>query len=167
MKRKQLKSNSEERKETQYNSNLDFILENLPINKYKLDEEATKQVELLDKISKLLPKAKELALSAKNRLEIVESDLAKDIRKNPKNYGLDKTSDTVIYKETKAQPEYKRAFSVYLFAKTKEDEYTILLDNIRERGRMIKILTELWLNNYYTTPNVYVTKRKKPISMEE
>lgn len=145
-----------------HSSTLQFVLSNLPINRFKLEEEAVKQVELMQAISKLLPKAKEVALRAKNNLEIIEADLAKEIRKNPKKYGLDKTSDAVVYKETKTRPEYKKAFSSYLFAKTKEDEYSIILNNIQERGRMVKILVELYLNGYYVTPNTYVTKSRRP-----
>lgn len=157
----------EERKEEDKSGILDYILNNLPIDKFKLEEEATKQVTLMEKISNLLPRARELSLAAKNRLEVIESDLAKEIRKNPKKYKLDKVTDTVVYKETKTQPEYKRAFSSYLFAKTKEEQLSILLNTIQERGRMIKTLTELWLNNYYTSETYVVKKRKKPLSLDD
>jgi len=164
---KKLHLQKEDKREEEKNSTLDFILENLPIDKFKLDEEAVKQIELLEKISKILPRARELSLAAKNRLEFIESDLAKIIRKNPKKYSLDKITDTVVYKETKAQPEYKRAFSSYLFAKTKEEEYSVLLNSIQERGRMIKVLVELWMNNYYTSETYIVKKRKKTLSLDD
>ena len=157
----------EERKEEAYSTSLDFILDNLPLDKFKLDEEAVKQVELMEKIYRILPRARKIALAAKHRMEIVESDLAKKIRKNPKAYGLDKVTDTVVYKETKALPEYKLAFNAYLFAKSKEDEYTILLNAVQERGRQIKYLIEMWLNNYYSDSTKYVTKKRKSIPLNE
>lgn len=161
-----LKSKEDERSDKNEND-IEFIVNNLQIDKFKLDEEACKQIELLDRISRILPKSREVTLRAKNRLEIVESEISKDIRKNPKQYGLDKTSDAVVSREVKTQPEYKKAFSGYLFAKTKEDQYQILLNNIQERGRMIKILVELHLNNYYSDSSQYITKKRKPLKVSE
>ena len=164
---KKLHLQKKDKREEEKNSALDFILENLTLHKFKLDDDSIKQMELMEKIYKILPKARHMALTAKNRLEFIESDIAKEIRKNPKKYGLDKVSDTVVYKETKGQPEYKKALASYLYAKTKEDEYSILLNAIQERGRQIKYLLEMWLNNYYTSETYVVKKRKKSIPLDD
>jgi len=169
MKKLSLKSkeNSEEERSNKSESDLEFIINNLQIDKFKLDDAAVKQIELFNKISKILPKAREAALRAKNRLEIIESELSKEMRKNPKLYGLDKTSDTVITKEVKNQDTYKRAFSAYCFAKAKEDEFSITLNNIQERGRMIKLLYDMWVNSYYVDNHQFVTKKKHPLKTTE
>lgn len=160
MKRLILKQ-KEEGKEEAYSTSLNFILDNLPLDKFKLDEEAVKQVELLSKTSKLYIRAKDVTLRAKNNLEIVEYTMSQKIRKNLTKYDLKKDSDTTVYKAVKTTSEYKRAFSTYLFTKNKEEEYGLLLDNVRQRGYSIKILVELWLNNYYVDSTQHITKRKK------
>jgi hypothetical protein len=166
LKLKPKEEENEERKSNKEESSLSFILSNLEIDKFKLDEEATKQVDLLDKISKILPKARDATLKAKNKLEIAEFEISQQMRKNPKEYGLSKDTDTVIFKAVKTTKEYKKAFSQYAFCKEKEDEYQLLHENVKQRGFMIKLLMELWLNNYYSNPADYVTKRKKKKSID-
>jgi hypothetical protein len=160
MKKIKLKSNKEE-------SDLEYILNRLQVNKFKLDEEAVEQVNLMEKACKLFTKAKDASLRAKNRMEIVEFEVSQKMRKNPKAYELEKCTDTVIYKAVKADPNYIRAFNAYCFAKKKEDDYSLLLDNVRSRGYSIKYLLEMWLNNYYVNSDVYVTKKKKAIRLQE
>lgn len=140
---------------------LQWIIDNLPLNKFQLDEEATKQSEIMWEASQFLVEARDNTLKAKNRLEIVEMDIISDIHKNPNKYNLPKTTDAVVTKAVKSSEEYQEAFEEYLDAKKEEDEYALLMDNIRQRGHQIKILTELWLNNYYVETTTE-THRKRP-----
>lgn len=148
-------------------SDLEYILNRLQINKFKLDEEAVEQINLMSKASALFSKAKDAALRAKNRLEIKEFEISQKMLKNPKAYNLTKTTDTILYKAVKADPEYIKTFNAYCFAKKKEDDYSLLLDNVRTRGYSIKYLLEMWLNNYYVNTEVYVTKKRKPVRLRE
>jgi hypothetical protein len=114
------------------------------------------------KAGQLLTQAKDETLKAKNRLELVEFELVKDIQKNPKAYDLEKTTEAVVKLAVKSTEEYQEAFHEFLEKRKQEDEYALLLDNIRQRGHSIKVLAELWLNQYYSDPNNYVSTTRKP-----
>jgi hypothetical protein len=149
------------------NEGIELVQARLPINRFELEIEASQQSELLSKAGRLLVKAADATRRAKNNLDIIEYEMMEDILKDPKKYNLPKTSDTVVQKAVKATKEYQKALNTFLFLKSKEEDYALLVDNVKNRGFQIKVLAELWLNQYYDKPNVYEHTKKKRLRITD
>lgn len=141
------------------------ILDDLSIDKFALEKEAERQPELMRKYGLLYAKAKDETLRLKRIMDFVESEQAEQIKVNPARYGVSENtrgnvSDAVAFKASIGTEPYIKAFNRWAFAREKEFEYGSIMDAIKDRGYMIKILVELWLNNYYSELTVYEKKKR-------
>lgn len=137
------------------------MFDDLTVDKYNLDIEASNQSELVRKYGLMLSKARDLTRRLKTNLEIVEYEMSKYIRENPDAFGLRKDTDTVVFKAVKTTEEWKSAFNAYSSARKKEEDYQMFLDSIKDRGYQIRILADLWLNEYYSEESSFERRRKK------
>ncbi len=137
------------------------MFDDLTVDKYNLDKEASRQSELVRKYGLILSKAKDLTRRLKTKLEIVEYEQSKYIRDNASLFGIKKDTDTVVFKAVKTTPEWKSAFDAYSSARRKEEDYQMFLDSIKDRGYQIRILADLWLNEYYSQEESFERKRTK------
>ena len=164
-----IKKRSKEEKELEeLEEEAEFISLETSVNRFKLEEEASKQSYLMHHASKILTKAKDLTRRAKLNLDKAEFESIENIRKRPEKYGVSKTTDSIVLKAAKTTEEYREAFLIYCNFQKKEDEYSALVQTIKQRGYDIKILTELWMNNYYSNESLNVKKFKpKRLKLEE
>lgn len=126
------------------------------INRFALEDEAERNASLMRKYGKLLANAVAIVKDEKRKLEFIETEQAEIIRSNTSSYGLkNKPSDRVVFGLVKNEPEYIAQFNRYLQAVRKEEDYKSAVDVCKQRGMMIRVLTEQWLNNYYSKPVVY------------
>jgi hypothetical protein len=141
------------------------------IDRFQLEIEAERNSKLMRKYGKLLANAAAKAKDEKRKLNYVETECAEIIRADPKAYGLTgRVTDKVAYGLAQQEPEYVEQFTKWLNAYRKEEDYRNAVDTIRQRGMMIRVLTEQWLNNYYSKPVVYKgrkTLKAKMIETEE
>jgi hypothetical protein len=149
-------------------------MDDFSIDRFNLEIEAERNSELMRKYTKLLAFASAQCKDEKRLLEFIESEQAEIIRTNKESYGIEKDTDKVIYGLVKDNKEYKEQYQKYVTAYRKEMDYKGAVDTIRQRGMMIKILAELWLNNYYSVPTVNKTnqlvekgKLKRRITFED
>jgi hypothetical protein len=134
------------------------------VDRFQLEIEAERNSKLMRKYGKLLAVQSAIVKDEKRRLNYVETETAEIIRSNASAYGLKGTSDKVVYGLVQNEPEYIKQFNRWLNATRREEDYKNAVDTCRQRGMMIRVLTEQWLNNYYSKPVVYdpaTTKRKK------
>lgn len=130
------------------------------VDRFNLELEAAKQSELVYDAGKLYTAAKDITRRAKLNMEQVESSMQEEIRKNPSKYNVTKDTDSVVKLAVKNTKEYKEAFHSWCSHQRVEDEYKNIVDTIKQRGYDIKILVELWLNNYYSEVATYGKKKK-------
>ena len=129
------------------------------IDRFNLELEAERNSELMRKYGKKLAFATGTTKDERRKLNFVETECAEIIRSNAESYGLNgRPSDKIVYGLAKNEINYKKQLKKYISAIRREEDYKSAVDTCRQRGMMIRVLTEQWLNNYYSKP---VIKRRK------
>lgn len=131
------------------------------IDRFQLELEAERNSELIRKYGKKLAFATAQVKDEKRKLEFIEAELAEMIRANSHDYGLEKTTDKIVFGFVKGEPDYIAQFNKYLITVRKEEDYKSAVQTCQQRGMMIRVLTEQWLNNYYSKPVVYRKPHKR------
>jgi hypothetical protein len=124
------------------------------INRFKLEEEAERQPGLMRHYTKKLSIWSSKVKDLKRKLEYTQAACAEIIRNNPKDYGIKKDSDKVVYALALEEPDYIDAHNEYIHALQQEGYYESAAQTMKQKGSMIKELVSLWLNDYYATPIV-------------
>ena len=136
------------------------------LNRFNLEVEAARQAELIRKYGKLASRYKGEAADEKRKLEFIEGELSEEYRTNKKDYGIIKDTDTVIFKLVKGDDAYDEQFQIWKEADRKYEDAKNAVSALTNKGFMIKVEAELWLNNYYSEPTVY-HKKPKRIQLDE
>ena len=134
------------------------------IDRFNLETEAERNAELMRKYGKQLGVASASTKDAKRELDYLETELAEIIRSNYKSYGLSKSpTDKIVYGLAKGEERYKDQFKIYLMKLRYEEDLKNAVDVCRQRGMMLRLLTELWLNQYYgeTNRGIKINKTKR------
>ena len=136
------------------------------LDRFSLEIEAARQAELIRKYGKLASRYKGQAADAKRRLEILEGELTEEYRRNKKEYGIMKDTDAILLRLVKGDPKYEEQFKIWMKADRIFEDAKNAVQSLVNKGFMIKIEAELWLNNYYSEPTVYHRKPKR-IELDE
>ena len=136
------------------------------LDRFNLELEAERQAQLIRKYGKLTSRYKGQAADAKRRLEILEGELTEEYRRNKKLYGIQKDTDAILLRLVKGDPKYEEQFSDWLIADRRYEDAKNAVQALVNKGFMIKVEAELWLNNYYSEPVVY-NKKPKRIKLDE
>jgi hypothetical protein len=134
------------------------------LDRFNLEIEAERNPELIRKYAKLVSKRKGLALDEKRKLEILEGELMEEYRRNKKLYGIIKDTDTVLMRLVKGDPKYEEQFYKWIEADRQFEDAKAAVQSLVNKGYMISIEAELWLNNYYSHSQTEVY-HKKPKSL--
>jgi len=133
------------------------FMEDIEINKYRLDEEFVQQASLYLKYSTSACKAKRDMDIAKEELDILESTLRKDIKTNPQMFvdmGKSKkglTNDDVIG-IIKTQESWQEASHKLIEIKYKNEKLWGAVRAFEQRRSSLDNLVKLSISNYYATP---------------
>lgn len=136
------------------------------LDRFNLEVEAERQSRLIRKYGKLASRFKGLALDEKRRLEVLEGELTEEYRRYKKDYGIIKDTDAILLRLIKGDPKYEEQFKKWIEADRKFEDAKSAVQALTNKGFMIKIEAELWLNNYYSEPTVY-NKKPKRIQLDE
>jgi hypothetical protein len=137
------------------------------LDRFNLEVEADRQAQLIRKYGKLASRYKGLALDEKRKLEVLEGELTEEYRHNKKDYGIIKDTDAILLRLIKGDPKYEEQFYKWIEADRKYEDAKNAVQSLVNKGFMIKIEAELWLNNYYSEPTVYHHKKPKRIQLDE
>jgi hypothetical protein len=94
------------------------------------------------------------ALVAENHLKLVEAKLSIDIRQNPVNYGVTKTTEDTIKALILIQPSYIEAQQAVVAAKAKLSESRAVCDALDAKRSSLKYLTELSIAGFLGSTNI-------------
>ena len=121
------------------------------VDRYNLDQEAADQSELIYEAGIYLAQAKNNTLKAKANWEAVAAEFAHNIKLNPSIFhlGHEKVTDTLAKDLAKREPEVQTAYSAFLIAYRWEMKIDALFKAVMARQSMLRMLNELWQNNYY------------------
>lgn len=134
--------------------------EEFAIDRFKLDKEAERNGKMMRHYGKRLAIASAKVKDEKRILGIIEVEEVERILKNPKAYGLTKTTDKYIFPIAQKQEAYIKQFNRYLIAYRREKDLESAVATVSQRGFMITILKDLWKDNYYSHPPVDYSERK-------
>lgn len=145
-----------------------FTEDDFSLNRFELEIEAERNAELMRKYGKLYAIQSANVKDLKRILDYTEVECAEVIRSNASAYGLkDKPSDKVVFALAQNEEAYKQAFKKWLNAFRKEQDYKNAVSTCIQRGSQIKILAELWLNNYYSKPTLTKRNQLKRIKTDD
>lgn len=129
----------------------EFTVEDLKLNKFKLDEEASKQSSLYqyftDKLTEVRALKDEISLKLEEKLAEVELN----IRNNPPD-GL-KITESVIQALVVNNEEIKELRKRLNEIKKQNYELEGIVNSLDQKKSMIKVLTELYIVGYYRVDN--------------
>lgn len=125
-------------------------IDEFSINRFSLDIEAENNPRKLRKYSKLYAQAQSKRRTAKRYFLMVQAEVAEEIRKKPEEWGITKGNDSVVFPIALRDEKVKKAYDEYIQWLTFENDLKGATEALKDRGNEIKILTHLWLNNYYS-----------------
>ena len=129
----------------------DEIIKEMEIDLYNLEKEAANQGKLLRKHSKIYANKKRVYEEEKTALKILEFEIALDIKKKPKNYGIEdgKVTDTLLKMAIPSDPRWKHQHKKLLQAMEEFEDWAIVVQGTRDRTNNINTASFLWRDNYY------------------
>lgn len=130
---------------------LDFIADvksRLKINDADLVEECKRQPSFYLEVAEQLPKLKSIAKRAKGLLDFTRAELERTIRNNPKKFGVEKVTETVIVATVTVQPEYQEALEAFHYAEELADSVQHCVVAVEHRKSMIRDIVDLFGNQY-------------------
>lgn len=126
----------------------------LAIDEHRLDEEWVRQPAVFGRYAlKLAEKRSELD-AAKSRLDVVEAETDRDIRKMPENYGISKITEVVVERTIKIQLPYMRAVDKVNRLKHEVAVVQAYVDALDHKKKALENLVMLWLNSYFAEPRL-------------
>jgi hypothetical protein len=129
----------------------------LKIDEYSLNEEWKNQPALFDKWSKISAQAKREAEIAKDNVEIVKAEIARDIRLSNEV----KLTEKAIEQSIILDKRYKIAFREFINKKHDSDVLSGTLRAFDQRKDSLEYLTKLYLSNYYTEESFHSDQRNR------
>lgn len=128
------------------------ILELIKIDKFKLDEEALKQPELLISCINIYIKKMENYERRKLDLQEISIDTISRIKKRPDKYKIHDGKFTAdILESAKAlDSEYSDAATALTEAKTEAEKWKLIVDLVKSRKGSIETLYDMWKIKYFS-----------------
>lgn len=141
------------------------------IDEFDLVNEWKKQPKFFLHYAEQLADARRDFEQVKAEREIVRAETDREIRKDPKKFGLEKITETVIENTITLNVTYQRINSKWLETKGKVDTLQAIVDGLDHRKRALEKIVDLFLSGYYAeckTPKgnnkeVYEDIQKKDI----
>ena len=120
----------------------------LSISKHNLDDELVMQPQLYDEYAEKLAEAESERDTAKLIMELYEAEADARIRSEEKG------TENSIKLTIRRDEEYQRLVKNYYEAKKTAKKMEGVLDAIQQKKSSLENLIKLYLNNYYSAPNV-------------
>ena len=99
----------------------------------------------------------------KSALEVVESDLKQDMRRNPDKYDLEKTTEKGIDSLVSSQPKYKKALARLQDARNDAEMLQAVVAALEHKKRSLSLLVEMEGRAYYAEPKITPEGKKAVI----
>lgn len=132
----------------------------LLINRNSLDEECAHQPQLLFEWGEALARASLRAKEAKNRLKVVEAEIAMDVRSAPQKYGLDKITESSVAATVLLQPQYEAAHKELITAEYEEELLSQMVKALSDRRSELENLVRLHGQMYWSKPDTTATTQE-------
>jgi hypothetical protein len=132
----------------------DKLKRNCRLDPNELDVAALEQADLYAEWATAAAEAKATEEAAKTEKEITEAKLAAQVRADPGEYGIEKTSEAAITSHVKTLPEYARVHRNYNTAMREAALLVAAERALQQRKAMIEELGRLHGAQYFAGPDV-------------
>ena len=127
----------------------------LKISSNNLDMECKRYAGLFWKVSWEHSSAVSERDMAKKRLAEAYAEVAMMIRNDYESFGFEKRpTEAAIKEKVEVSEQVKEAYSDYIKAKKRSDDWDGMKSSHERRGSMLKMAGELWLKNYYSEKTI-------------
>jgi hypothetical protein len=126
----------------------------IDINERMLDAEWLRQPRLYMKYALELADAKARHAERKAGLDTCRAEIDLDIRLKPKEYNIEKVTESTIASSILMQPEYKQAMERLIVAKHRVDILEAVCVALDHRKKALENLVFLHGQNYFSKPRV-------------
>lgn len=130
----------------------------LPIRKHELDYELERHPSILFDVGSQMAAANARLAQAKDDLDVIESELADDIREGDPKLGSAK-----IMVKVNAHPRRTKSAREVMSAKREAEEWSYLYESFKARGFALKSMCDLFIANYFApdsnTPRPELARR--------
>lgn len=153
-------------------ADIDELKGYLRIDKTNLDDEVVHQPSLFYEISEAVVDAIAQRDALKEDLANIDADLDQETRKKVEREEK-RITDTAVAKAIQRHPKHATAFSKYMAAKFKADQFLALKEAFVQRGYMLRDLCQIYVAGYYektsiqgssATDTVVYTKRRQQMA---
>lgn len=124
----------------------------IEIDEHQLDKEWVSQPRRMLIYSRKLADAKLALDQAEAELEVVDAELARDIRESPETFDCPKTTDKAIEQTVQLQKPYLRAVRAVNLAKHEVAIYQAAVNALNHRKSALEGLVTLWSQSYFSSP---------------
>lgn len=124
------------------------------INEYELEREWVRQPELAKEWNEKLADAQLLLDEAEDNFEIAKAEIAKEIRDDPEEFGIEKTTEGAIKEAIPLQSRYEKASKRVREAKHAVGVLKAAVIAVEHKKRALEKLVDLWLAGYHSQPRV-------------
>ena len=122
------------------------------IDRMRLDEEWYQHPKLYSKHVDLLAEAKMGLLEASARLEVIKSETALDIRRNPTKYDAPKITEAVVQEIIPTVTDVQAAHNVWMKRKHDVEVCQAAVKTLEERRRALENFVHLFKMDYFAEP---------------
>lgn len=124
------------------------------IDELNLDKECIRLPGDYLKWAHLSADAKREVDELENRLKVVQADLAKDVRANPEDFGLDKVTESGLAAVVLTLPGYQKALVRVQEARHQAELVQAVVWALEHKKRTLTLLVELHGMGYFSSPKV-------------
>jgi len=129
---------------------LDVEIFNIDMN--ILDKEWINQPKIFFRYASQLADARRRMEEVKAEADVVKAEIDLDIRSNPSNYNLEKTTEALISNLILQQEKYQKALAKIRIKKHKVDILQAAVTALEHRKSALERLVSLHGQNYFSTP---------------
>lgn len=129
-------------------------------DKHRLDEELQEQPKLCRIYSDHYADAVKELDESKSRLELVEADLDRMVRRRPEDFGVDKITEVVVRREIVLHKQYQAANTKLIEAQYVVNQLKGICNAIEHRKKSIEGLIYLHGQGYWAEPRISGERRK-------
>ena len=123
------------------------------LDQNELDKEWVRQPELYYRYATELSETRHELEKLKAEKELTIAELDRDVRRNPQQFGLEKTTETTVQNTIVVQRRYQEVNDAFLKALHAVDVCKVAVDTLDHRKKALENSVSLWLANYFSKPS--------------
>lgn len=125
------------------------------LDKMHLDLEWEKQAEKFSDWGTLAAEAEEIRDLLKDKLELIEAEIGREVRMDPINFGLAKITDSAIVEIIHTHERYRAVKEEYLKAVKEARVLHVAEKAFEHKKKALDRLTDLFITGYYSKTSYF------------